>query len=341
MRTRRLLALAGLPPLLLSACFSESPVGPAAGPSAGVLATGYTAVDLGTLGGTWSEAYGINHRGHVVGQSATATGAPHAFVWKEGVMTDLGTLDANYEVTKAVAINRAGKVVGYSQTASGLHHAFAWKNGVLTDLGPYPGWNESYANDVNRSGQVLGDHSFLWTGGTWQSLQPLAFSTALNDSGWVVGGDHVSFGGDGSSYSRAMLLKKGRVKYLAKLAGDKNSSVPLDINNFGQMVGQCQNARAKWRAVLWNKFGRITNLGTLGGGHSYATAINDAGQVVGRSRTAAAGFHAFLWQQGVMMDLGTLGGNEARAEDINDAGLIVGSSKRPDGAVHATLWTPP
>jgi probable HAF family extracellular repeat protein len=137
-----------------------------------------------------------------------------------------------------------------------------------------------------------------------------------------------------------MLLKKGRVKYLAKLAGDKNSSVPLDINNSGQMVGQCQNARAKWRAVLWNKFGRITNLGTLGGGHSYATAINDAGQVVGRSRTAAAGFHAFLWRQGVMMDLGTLGGNEARAEDINDAGLIVGSSKRPDGTVHATLWTP-
>jgi probable HAF family extracellular repeat protein len=333
-------AFTGMLPLLLAACFSEGPSEPTTSTSASLVPAGYIAVDLGTLGGTWSEAYGINRSGQIVGQSTTAGGALHGFVWKDGAMTDVGSLDATYQFTTAAAINRAGKVVGYSQSASGTEHAIAWKLGVLTDLGPYPGWTSSFAVDVNRSGHILGSHGFLWKAGTWRSLQPLVFSTALNDSGWVVGGDHVYYGTDGSSYSRGMLLKKGTVKYLTKLAGDRNSSVPLDINNAGQMVGQCQNARAKWRAVRWDKFGKITNLGTLGGHHSYATAINDAGLVVGRSRTAANEFRAFIWREGVMTDLGTLGGHDSRAEDINDGGVIVGSSARPDGTVHATVWRP-
>jgi probable HAF family extracellular repeat protein len=340
MGARQRLAFTGVLPLLLAACLSDGPSEPTGPPTASLAAAGYAAADLGTLGGTWSEAYGINHSGQIVGQSTTANGALHAFLWSGGVMTDLGTLDATYQFTTALAINRAGKIVGYSQSASGMEHAFAWKLGVLTDLGLYPGWTSSFATDVNRSGYVLGSHGFLWKAGSWRSLQPLVFTTALNDSTWVVGGDHVYYGTDGSSYSRAMLLKKGAVRYLAKLAGDKNSSVPLDINNAGQMVGQCQNARAKWRAVRWDKFGKITNLGTLGGRHSYATAINDAGHVVGRSRTAANELRAFLWRQGVMTDLGTLGGHDSRAEDINDAGVIVGSSARSDGTVHATAWRP-
>ena len=339
MRVHTLRLLVGLVPLF-SACRSDS-TAPALDAAAPTAALGYTAVDLGTLGGTYSEALGINHSGQVVGQSTTAAGgSPHAFIWQDGVMTDLGTLDPHYQFTKAVAINRAGKAVGESQTASGDEHAFAWKRGVMTDLGAYPGTIYSYAADVNRIGQVLSPHAFLWTGGVWQSLPALAFSNAINDSGWVVGGDWVPIGGDGGSYSRALLLKKGQTKYLTKLAGETNSSVPLDINNFGQMVGQCQNRWGKWRAVLWNKFGRITNLGTLGGTESFATALNDAGVVVGRSRTAARDFHPFVWRDGVMIDLGTLGGSHGKAEDINDAGWIVGASARADGTVHATLWRP-
>src|SRR5215469_16391726 len=55
--------------------------------------TRYTVTDLGTLGGTFSFAHGINNRGSVDGISTLQTQpGVHAFLWQKGVMTDLGTL---------------------------------------------------------------------------------------------------------------------------------------------------------------------------------------------------------------------------------------------------------
>ena len=55
----------------------------------------YTLTDLGTLGGTYSQAVAINEAGQVIGNSsylADDADLQHAFVWQGGVMTDLGTL---------------------------------------------------------------------------------------------------------------------------------------------------------------------------------------------------------------------------------------------------------
>ena len=82
-------------------------------------------VDLGTLGGTNSAAFGINDRGQIVGQSQTGAGADRAFLWtvKEG-MVDLGTLGGGSSV--AFGINNRGQIVGESQTGLGEYHAIFW-----------------------------------------------------------------------------------------------------------------------------------------------------------------------------------------------------------------------
>ena len=55
----------------------------------------------------------------------------------------------------------------------------------------------------------------------------------------------------------------------------------------------------------------ITDLGTLGGKASYASAsaVNERGQVVGESATSAkSGYYPFFWQNGKMRAVGSLGG---------------------------------
>jgi probable HAF family extracellular repeat protein len=86
----------------------------------------YSITDLGILrGGTFNRAYHINNRGQVVGQSDTASGASHAFLWERGKMTDLGTLPGE-DQGGAWDINDRGQAVGW-----GDRHALLWsKRGV-------------------------------------------------------------------------------------------------------------------------------------------------------------------------------------------------------------------
>jgi len=79
--------------------------------------------------------------------------------------------------------------------------------------------------------------------------------------------------------------------------------------------------------------GVMTDLGTLGGNNSSATALNATGTVVGSADTAAGASHAFVDRSGVMTDLGTLDGATAgsTALAVNDAGQVVGYSTAPGG----------
>ena len=89
----------------------------------------------------------------------------------------------------------------------------------------------------------------------------------------------------------------------------------------------------------------ITDLGTLGGKASEATAINERGQIVGSADTSAKdrdGYsvsHAFRWQSSRMHDLGTLPRrSHCQALDTNERGEIVGRCENEAFVSRAVLW---
>ena len=52
--------------------------------------------DLGSLGGPFSAAYGINDKGVVVGDSLIDREHTHAFLFRDGQMENIGTLGASW-----------------------------------------------------------------------------------------------------------------------------------------------------------------------------------------------------------------------------------------------------
>ena len=91
----------------------------------------------------------------------------------------------------------------------------------------------------------------------------------------------------------------------------------------------------------------MTDLGTLGGSWSRATAINAAGDVVGVAEGPGADHFdfAFLYRDGTMYDLNAALPADAKgvvltvAYGINDAGQIIGGAT-VDNHSHAFLLSP-
>ena len=92
----------------------------------------------------------------------------------------------------------------------------------------------------------------------------------------------------------------------------------------------------------------LTDLGTLGGKTSSASAMNERGEIVGGSATSSGAIHAFLWRKGRMRDLGisSRGFDSTRALAINGRSQIVGVSEKlgrvdaqgHEGTVRSLVW---
>ena len=263
--------------------------------------------DLGSLGGQSSQAHAINDNEQIVGESFTTSNLPsltHAFLWENGVMTDLGTLPG-FNESQAFDINNSGKVVGVSGGISTNNsHAFLWENGVMTDLGTFGG-TSSAAVAINNNDQIVGYYRNL------------------------------------SGQTRAFLWDNGIMTDLGTLGG--NYAEARDINDVGQIVGYSTSSNninnEQGRAFIWQN-GIITNLGVIGGFQSSATSINNQGVIVGYSTTNASGdSRAVMWNNNIIQNLGTLSPNlPCTASSINNGMKIIGSCNGQNYTQHASLW---
>jgi probable HAF family extracellular repeat protein len=257
--------------------------------------------DLGTLGGSTSEAVEVGDSGAAVGDSTLANGDIHAFYWQDGQMRDLGLLPgAGFDYAGATGINDLGQIVGFSAYGASATHCF------LTTITP-----GAALQDVGLPPDVPA---------TWNCDAP-----KLNNRG------HMTLViGDETWYSRhGYLLRDGQWTALGSLDAANPNSFAEDVNDLDQVVGWSSSS-----AFLWSN-GVLQDLGVLPGGTdgAGATAINNRGHVVGTSSSAGFRHHymaGFLYRDGRMIDLNETLDHASRhwyierAVDINDDDEIVG-----------------
>jgi probable HAF family extracellular repeat protein len=284
----------------------------------GARAAGDPVYDLqepGTLGGARSFALGLNDTGQVVGYSALAGDrTAHAFLWSDGRLRDLGTLDG-YAFSLAAGINDRGQAAGYADLPrADAPRAFRWAAGTgLLDLGSLGGpvpFARSSGAGIDGEGRVVGvsvtaegrQHAF-------RTAPDRVIDPAADDLGTLGGGD---------------------------------SGATAVSRSGAEVAGWSTTSGGPVHAFRWTPGGGMQDLGTLGGSSSRSLAVSPSGAfVVGWSDTSDRGTRAFLWPapNGPMRDLGTLGGSSAVATGVNDAGQVVGYAAVTGDRLHAFLYS--
>ena len=160
-----------------------------------------------------SSGNAINDKGVVAGGANVAWGVTHAYTWKDGVMTDLGTLGGNISV--ATDINSHGVVVGQSSDAANVMRAFVYENGSMRPVCGITAASDAQAiNDRGAIVGVMGLTSYLCDNGVLTILNDIPevqaagwrqmFAFDINDRGWIVG---WGFKTGGSPNGEAFVLK--------------------------------------------------------------------------------------------------------------------------------------
>jgi probable HAF family extracellular repeat protein len=121
--------------------------------------------DLGTLGGNMGDAKKITDAGEVIGWATNAGDqAVLAFLWRDGVMTNLGTVDGD-PCSIAEGINSKVQIVGVSWDCTTFLHAFLWEKGSIVDLNtlvpPGSGVELTYADQINERGEITVNGTLL------------------------------------------------------------------------------------------------------------------------------------------------------------------------------------
>jgi len=320
----------------------------------------YQVSTLPDFGGTSSGGNSINDQSWVAGYSRQPDRNRHATLWRNSLLSDLGTLGGlNSSVTWNVK-NTAGIIVGISQTATPeplgewwssfafystpnnigyINLGFVWQQslGQMRGLPNFPGGNNGFATGANNLGQVVGwaengvhDATCCTSGPTCH--QVLQFLPAV----WELG-------------------PPDQIHDLPLISGD-TSGAATAINDNGQIVGisgicdQAVGRHTAKHAVLWEN-GTVTDIypNPPAPWWNTPTAINQRGDVVGFAGDPAFVegdvLHAFMWtREDGIRQLKPLPNRtpkhvDSEAYGINEARQVVGVSCDADQVdCRAVIW---
>jgi probable HAF family extracellular repeat protein len=239
--------------------------------------------DIGALinnGNAKSMAYAINDSGQIVGEHDETTnfcGAPqmtpsHAFLYDDGVIIDLGTLDGSYDGysddNAAYGINNFGQIVGDSQASDGKSHAFLYDKGIMTDLGAVGSLGVGWANGISDNGYIVGTsaditntacHATLWYGSDANDIGTLgsdsSIAKSINFCGQIVGATFLCTSSD-DHHICALVWENGTVYNLNNLVTGSsgwNLRCATGINVRGQITGWGTNPSGQIHGFLLNR----------------------------------------------------------------------------------------
>lgn len=255
-------------------------------------------------------------------------------------MVDLGKLGQKSE---AVSINSRSEVVGNFFDPDRGYGAFlsspSRTGGAMVELPGLPcpdcGMQYAFARAINDQGVIAGEalapdgvHAVMWIGTTIRDLGMFGANTqvtAMNNRGQVVGYGTTAAG---EWHVYLWSARTGAVDISPGVSWAR----AYDINDRGQVVGECGSTPPNTMACLWQPNGTVVTVAGQNGYGATAMGINNNGTVVGEYGDTARHGVAFRWSAGVLTTLTDPAGYSAIAMDVNDVGTIVGYNYLPSAA---------
>ncbi len=312
-------------------------------------ADNYQIVDLGNLGGTQAEAFGINNLGDIVGNAGGVDFDNHAFVYRNQGILDLGFLPVNENTTStsyAFDINNNGLAVGFST------QTFTDANSL-----PYNRLMATYYDTVNLTISSIPQVD---------PLSPLNMrAERSNDNDIIVGVTEYDDPNDVDANGDPIIaitvrgfvydINSGVLDLLTPPTDSIRTGLALRaINNNGVIVGVAADtvSNGVQNAVLSDivttsisDLTQVSKITIYDGVQNQVWSINDNDIMVGSANTATdSNKRAFSYNLNTqeIVSLGSLNTNFPFSEafKINNLGQIVGVSQYQNSPIiyHAFLY---